>query len=225
MDIIGFLNDNSGAFNLLFSFVVAAATVFYARLTKHLVAETKRMREAQTEPMVSIRVGLSSVWVNLVDLIIENVGVGAAYDIRVQLEPDFELASGRFLSELGIVKRGMRYLAPKQAIRTFLTNMMDDVHKSEGKWKDLRFAVVVTYRNAAGREMSERYHIDLAEFEGLSTVGTPPLERIAKAVEMQQEDLRRMISGSVRPRRVCYSPDDIRKETESRSRDRQLRDS
>ena len=69
-----FLNSNSGAFNVLFSLVVAAATVFYAVLTRRLVRETERMRAAQTDPHVSVRLEPSVEWINFILLIVENLG-------------------------------------------------------------------------------------------------------------------------------------------------------
>jgi len=48
------LNRNSGAFTVLFSAVVALATVVYAILTWRLVTETKEMREVQTEPKIFV---------------------------------------------------------------------------------------------------------------------------------------------------------------------------
>ena len=69
-----FLNSNSGAFNVLFSLVVAASTVFYAILTRRLVRETERMRAAQTDPHVSVRLEPSVEWINFILLIVENLG-------------------------------------------------------------------------------------------------------------------------------------------------------
>lgn len=54
--MLNFLNQNSGAFLVLFSLVVTGATVFYAILTSRLVSETRKMREAQTEPNVSVNI-------------------------------------------------------------------------------------------------------------------------------------------------------------------------
>jgi primosomal protein N'' len=53
-DLIAFLNANTGALNLLFAGVVAAATVVYAWLTAKLVAETRRLRQVQTEPHIEV---------------------------------------------------------------------------------------------------------------------------------------------------------------------------
>jgi len=44
--LLEFLNQNSGAFAVIFSAMVAFATIVYAILTWKLVSETKKMREA-----------------------------------------------------------------------------------------------------------------------------------------------------------------------------------
>lgn len=54
MSLLNFLNQNSGAFTVLFSFLVTIATLAYTILTWKLVSETKKMREVQTEPKISI---------------------------------------------------------------------------------------------------------------------------------------------------------------------------
>ncbi|PNR89319.1 hypothetical protein X925_03280 [Petrotoga sp. 9T1HF07.CasAA.8.2] len=48
--VLEFLNQNSGALAVVFSALVAIATIVYAKLTWSLVAETRKMREAQIEP-------------------------------------------------------------------------------------------------------------------------------------------------------------------------------
>jgi len=48
-DGIDFLNDNSGAFTVIFAFIVALAPVIFAILTWRLVSETRRLRKTQTE--------------------------------------------------------------------------------------------------------------------------------------------------------------------------------
>ena len=51
--ILNWASSNAAALNLVFSAVVMAATVVYARLTASLVRETIRMRTAQTDPEVA----------------------------------------------------------------------------------------------------------------------------------------------------------------------------
>jgi hypothetical protein len=76
--MLNFLNQNSGAFLVLFSLVVTGATVFYAILTSRLVSETRKMREAQTEPNVSVNISSKEETTYLKDMLIQNIGLGAA---------------------------------------------------------------------------------------------------------------------------------------------------
>ena len=54
--VLEFLNQNSGAFTVIFSALVAIATIVYAILTGRLVSETRKMRGVQTEPKVSVTI-------------------------------------------------------------------------------------------------------------------------------------------------------------------------
>ena len=61
------LNRNSGVFNVIFSGLVAFSTIIYAFLTWSLVLETRKMREAQTEPNIIITIQPSEEWINFID--------------------------------------------------------------------------------------------------------------------------------------------------------------
>ena len=114
-----FLNQNSGAFAVIFSAVVAIATIVYAILTWRLVSETRKMREAQTEPKISATIQPREEWINFIDMVIQNIGLGPAYNIKFEINPDFEYIKGKFLSELGFMKNALKYLAPNQKLQFF----------------------------------------------------------------------------------------------------------
>ena len=121
----------------LFSAIIAAATVSYAILTTQLVAETRKTREIQTAPKiyVGIRPTLTRVSRELdiasvakapfaynINLFIENVGRGPAYDIRLSVPEEFRSDFYKSsLSKLSIFNKSIGYLAPNQEISFFLT--------------------------------------------------------------------------------------------------------
>jgi len=49
--------------SLIFSALVAVSTMVYAVLTWKLVSETKKMREAQTEPKISVSIQPREEWI------------------------------------------------------------------------------------------------------------------------------------------------------------------
>jgi len=132
-DYLDFLNQNSGAFDVIFSFIVAISTVVYAILTWRLVSETRKMREAQTEPKIFITIQPREEWINFIDMIIQNIGLGPAYDIQFKVEPDFKITKSRSLSEIGFIKNGLKYLAPNQKIKFFLTNLAENFEEKKNK--------------------------------------------------------------------------------------------
>ncbi len=167
---------NSGAFAVVFSAVVAIATFVYAILTWKLVAETRKMREVQTEPKISIIIQSREEWINYLDMIIQNIGLGPAYNIRFEIMRDFEYLDGRVLSELNIIKNGLKYLAPKQRIQFFLTNAIEKVKEKI----ETNFEIKVSYNNSMGKSYEDIYTIDLSELFGLLQLGAPPLFEIAE---------------------------------------------
>ncbi len=74
--MLEFLNKNAGALTVIFTAVVTLSTVVYAILTAALVKETRRMRQAQTEPKIEITLRPSDEWINLIRLHLKNIGLG-----------------------------------------------------------------------------------------------------------------------------------------------------
>ncbi|MGZ7180283.1 MAG: hypothetical protein ACXVIB_05720, partial [Halobacteriota archaeon] len=114
------LNANSGAITVVFSGLVAISTVAYAILTWRLVSETKRMREVQTEPNISISIQQAGRWGNELEMIIQNIGSGEAFDVTFEVETDLTIMTPvgshkkRFV-DLNIIKNGLRSVAPHQS--------------------------------------------------------------------------------------------------------------
>jgi hypothetical protein len=90
MGLLESINQNTGIITTIFTVVVGFATVAYAFLTWSLVSETKRMIEVQTEPKVSAIIQPNEANLNLIDLIVQNIRLGPAYDLEFELNHDFE---------------------------------------------------------------------------------------------------------------------------------------
>jgi len=210
MGLVEFLNENSGAFAVIFSAVVAIATVVYAILTWRLVSETRKMREAQTEPKVSVTIQPREEWIKLIDMVIQNIGLGPAYNIKFEINPDFEYMKGKFLSELGFMKNGLKYLAPNQKLQFFLTSMIENFEEKTKK----PFEIRVTYQNNIGKTYKDVYMIDFSQLMGLSQLGEkPPLYKIAKNVEEIKEDIHNLSIGFHKIKVIRYTKEDVEEET------------
>jgi hypothetical protein len=165
--------------SLLFSAVVAISTLIYAVLTWRLVSETRTLRKVQTEPRLSIYVTPNERSSYLKDLVIKNIGYGPAYDLSFSLKEDFTLYNGKKLSEVGIINKGIKYLAPNQKYEFFLTNPSE-------KFKELcshPLSISVKYSNMSSEEYKEEFLIDFSIWENFSTVDKKGLSDIVRNLE------------------------------------------
>ncbi|MFQ5433046.1 MAG: hypothetical protein ACE5EN_11145 [Nitrospinota bacterium] len=205
-----FFNANSGSFSVIFSGMVAIATIIYAILTWKLVSETKRIRAAQTEPKVSISIQPRDEWINLIDMKIQNIGLGPAYSIKFELENDFKYRKEELLSEIGIIKNGINFLSPNQKIQFFLTSLADNFEEKVSS----PFTIKVTYKNNSDHQYNDKYMVDFSEFLGLRRLGEPPLHKIAKNIESIKKDIGHISSGFSKIRAIVQTKKEYDEELE-----------
>lgn len=207
--MLNFINQNSGLFLVIFSGVVALATVFYVLLTRGLVLETKKLRRAQTEPQVLINLQTSEAWISLLDLVIQNIGLGAAHNLTFEVNPDLQLRTGRKLSEVNFIKNGLKCLAPNQKITCFIGNLIEEAKKE----KKTVLEISVSYENKKGDREKESFTLDFSEFFGLVHVGESPLKKIANNLEKIQRDIHSIMSSTYPKIKVlAYTKKDIEEE-------------
>lgn len=174
---------------LLFSGIVTLCTLGSALLTVFLLAETRRMRQVQTEPKVDVTYRVREEWIAHLDIVVKNIGLAPAHDVRFRAEPltddpdTHELL--RELNEIGFFRIGLNYLSAGQQATSFFTNVSENHNGKLGS----SFAITVGYRSDAGRRYEDTYVINLAELIGLRRVGEPPLYSMAKSLESLREDL------------------------------------
>lgn len=205
---LNFLNDNAGAISLIFSGLVAIATIFYAILTWKLVTINEKMRE----PNVIVDFQPRKEWVNFMDIVIKNIGEFPAFDIKFNINPDFEYAKGKFLSQLGYM-RGISYLAPKKTIRSFITSMAEDFEK-----KKVPFEIEVSYAKCSGgTRKTSNFRFDLSELEGLSQIGEDPMHKIAKNLEELKNCICPVTRGQKRVQTEVYTKEEVEKEKKKKN--------
>lgn len=208
--MIEFFSNNNTIITLIFSGVVSVATIVYAILTWQLVAETRQMRKAQTEPMVSVIVQPKEDWISFLDIIVQNIGLGPAYDIQFELNKDFKCFEGNYLGNIGVFRKGISYMAPAQKFQFFFTNMNENYDEKINSLLEIK----VSYKNAIGSAHLETYVIDLSCFKGLTQLGEPPLCTIAKSVESMQKNIDHIANGWSRIKTQIYTVKDVQREAQ-----------
>ncbi|MCK5260785.1 MAG: hypothetical protein KAJ44_01220 [Thermoplasmatales archaeon] len=202
-----FLNSNSGALTVIFSGLVAIATIVYAILTWKIVSLTKMMRE----PKVIVDFQPREEWINFLDIIIQNIGETSAYDIKFKIDPDFEYMKGKFLSELNYMK-GINYLPPKKTIRSFITSMAVDT-----KNKQKPFEIEVSYITEGGKPKKETFRFDFSQLLDLSQLGESPIYKISDNLETISKAIENFLRGNKRLRTEVYTKKEVEKEKKEKT--------
>ena len=200
-----------------FTFVVAGSTVAYAILTWKLVAETRTMREVQTEPRVSARLELAqSLDHRAVELVIRNEGQGQAHKIKFSFEDDLapfiERGHRGPLDEIPAFKNGLPNMAPGQQFRFFLGWLVSDEVKNATS--PLR-SIGVYYKNLSGKSLRDEYTLDFSQFFGV-LIEQDYLQRIADHLNVIQQDIHLVAQGLTSLRVVTQTKQELQRLREER---------
>ena len=189
------LDAHSGAVAGLSSLLLTIITASYVYLTWKLLRETQAARAEAKRPELAVYLRPSDVGMSFLVLCIENVGSGAAYDVRFTTNVDFRGDHHTPLRQVGPFKKGLSYFAPRQRIDHFLTGVvgiLDDLKKQP-------LEIIATYDSSVGTKCTQSFVLDFGEFENLSRIGEPPLQKIASAVDQLQKDVHHLTTGFRKP--------------------------
>jgi hypothetical protein len=213
--VLAWLSAHQAAFTLVFSALVTLSTVVYAVLTAILVMETRRLRKGQSQPHVSVRIESSPGAFGFTDLVVENVGQGSAYDVRFSLEHDLQLEPRRKASDIGFLRHGVSYLAPRQRLSSYFFQLIGLNDKVAGPDRP-RLALTVAYRDAAKNDFTERFELDFAHFDNMMRLGTPPADSIANSLEKIKGAIEHIESGWSKIKVLQYDREDRALEAQER---------
>jgi len=104
------------------SLLVAIVTIIYVLWTKELVKTNQSLFDAQTEPSVIAylceeRRQVSGGVFHIIYLVIENIGLGIAKNVKFSVSPSDLKIGGGILNDNPIIKKGSPVLGPKQRMR------------------------------------------------------------------------------------------------------------
>jgi hypothetical protein len=189
------LNANQGAYLVVFTALLTTATIFYMILTGQLVEETRLMRKAQATPEVVVVLRPREEYINWMDLFIENIGQGAAYEIKFELPENATLGRTN-LKEVALFQRGLPFLAAGQRIGFFAAVTHGEPPPA--------IEVKVTFKDSTGASHNKSYQLDVSLFKGLRQLGTPPLYKIAKEMEGVRSSLEKLARQLDVPEVIVY---------------------
>lgn len=202
---------------IVFTAVVAGTTAAYALLTWQLVSETRKLREVQTDPRVSIRVEADHTGHRGYELVIENNGQGVAKNVQFEFKGDPSYFRNSWVNrappaidELPIIKNGLDYLEPNQAYRFPLgTVSLDEYERAiEAPW-----TFRTQYESLFGKRRTDTYIVDFSQFEGMF-FDSNSLKELADHMKAVRQDLHRLTEGHARVQIVTQSRDEYERRRE-----------
>ena len=176
--------------------VTAGATIVLAVITSRYVKATNRYVEIADETLrasdtpkvqVSLINRIQSYGIWTVDLCVQNIGTGFAYDIKFSgdLSSLYPQTGRESLAEYSIIKNGISHLGTGKRYQIPIIWQPLNLDPPEKT-----FDVGVTYRDSAGTPHKEEYCLDFTKNEGYTQIGDPSIEHIARSLAHIDKTLR-----------------------------------
>lgn len=188
----------------------AIATFFLWRVTKQLAVETKRMADLAAQPQVIALIVLNQWSTMHFDLVLENTGNAAAFNIEVKFDPplvadeDVSLGKGVPFQKVSVLKPGQRLQSFLGDASQYLEN--DNVYGVEVSWQ--------LHPDVSERQ-SLQYSQNMADYAGVGYLGErDPIVKIANEMQKLRDDWRWIASGSRKLNIDTYDSDDRLREQE-----------
>ena len=151
--------------------VVAASTAAYVLLTCRLVSETRRLREVQTEPRISVRVEADHTGHPGYELIVQNNGQGVAKDVRFEFEGDPSYFRNSWIhhsppeiNKLPVIRDGIDFLEPNQGYRFPLGTVSPEEYERAVK---APWIFRTQYKSSYGKPRTDTHIVDFSQFRGM----------------------------------------------------------
>jgi hypothetical protein len=178
--------------SLIFSGIVTLSTVLYVIFTWNLVSESKKTREFQITPEISCRFDFNETDASHMYILIENVGIGTAQNLKFEVKKDFQNYQIPNLkpTELGIFKNGLTNFYPHQRFRYYVTDLSQN---NDDKIND-NIEFVVSYTNILGKKYSRPFNLKVAEVDGMGKL--TPSETYLGRIAYELENIRKYLKQS-----------------------------
>ena len=191
-ELTGYFTQSSvgwSAITAIATLFIAVAAVVSAVLTRELIRENIRLRQMETEPEVIAYLHHHPHLWEFIDFVLANVGRGPARNVSFRFladEDDFE--SHETALRNSPERTPLGFIPPGETYRAFFGTGTDLMKEPR-----LRpFDVEISYEDAKGSPRCKRFTLDMAQFEGMSSIGTPPTQDAADSLKKISRFLERI---------------------------------
>lgn len=160
--------------------VTAAATVILTWLTGSMVGENRRLRKAGTEPELVAYLLPDERTKILLNFVLANIGQGPARNVMFSFIGDEENFKKHEVRLSNNPRRTAISMLPQGEKLVAYFGRGPNLYQ-EPRLKP--FDVKVEYENIDGKKCIRKYKLDVSQFDGLSSLGTPADYEMAQALK------------------------------------------
>lgn len=165
---------------VLVTLIYAIFTREQAEASKRMAEEVKLTREVQTTP--SIIAYFDNPQSTLLDLVVKNIGYGAAKDVRLKIDPPLHDHKERDIAELSLLKRGIDFFPPNREFRQIVGVSQQFFDKDSQR--PLEYNLAVEYSDVSGNHVPiQIIPLDLSVYRDLPIHRESDIDRLAKEVK------------------------------------------
>jgi hypothetical protein len=147
------LNRNQGAVMTVLTLVYVVATILLVWLSRKSLKTSLALEKNRLRPYVLFNIS-SSIARKTTYASIKNLGLTAAYNIKVSIEPKLEHLHD---TESPLIGRDILFLPPCEEV----TDIIDSSPAFHQKYPNPLFTGAVEYENSTGEKYREAFRIDL----------------------------------------------------------------
>ena len=170
----------NGLIIALATIALVFVTIYYASVTKKILKESEQMRKESEQtrldaqkPRIAVYIGFEKEqrWegsrapkIPTMYMYVENIGLGPAYDVEFDTEPDLIILENRSLRQIAFIANGILYLAPRQKRKIVIGHR--DVQREEmDQLFQENLEIKVTYNGIWHKGCKECFCINFGEYE------------------------------------------------------------
>jgi len=175
--------------NETLTLLLVILTGVYAYLTYRIMSANHKAVDAMRDQIVaSVRPYVYFDLVTtgaLIEGVLKNTGVSAAYDVTVSLQPIVQVHIRGTAQESSLIGKPVSLMPPEKEVREFLGSFAE----LEGSNASLRYTGEIAYFDGGRRKFSEQFTIDLSSRKGMPYIGRTTVEDELKKLNENISDV------------------------------------
>lgn len=164
------------------------AAIEQAEASKQMVEELRLTREIQNMP--SIIAYFDNPQSSLLELVVKNIGNGAAKDVTLSIEPPLYDYRERNVADLSLFKKGIRFFPPNRELRQIIG--IGKHFFGEGSQRPLEYNLKLSYYDVSGNLVADNEVIplDLSIYRDLPIHRKSDVDKLTEEVQRLADTLR-----------------------------------